>query len=495
MRGLLPKLLCVVVLVLISSSAFAQDDNLDFTQPTLFFTDPVQKDFIGGGARARGMGGAGFGVYDFSTAASWNPAGLFRKENPLESPVMSIGMNVFSPTSEYRETGDFSATGIEGNQTFKFDDNFSQLGIFSLSVPVRFKGHPFVVSGVYANLDDEFYNSAFEFDTLVYFTGQDELDNILNPIAIHQRQKTYSGIRAINFGFGTRLYDNISFGATVNVYQGKSTVDRHWLFDAKNVPQEDLTGGQRVNLIIDSLDTDTSSYSGIYFTLGFMYQTEDLDLGLVIKKPHTLSQLTDKSIFRRETQNGLVEPDGSDTTYYDDNLVEIDQPLVIGVGGGYKGIENLLLAMDLEYRAFSGGEVKVREAIELIPGAADREYFKTFATNWRDVLAVRLGGEYSWHTGSTAFPLVPVRLGFSYAPTPYDGDSPDVELGIETKSVAVNRITGGFGLHWDQIRLDFAYVRSTVEVENRINITTIPNLSETLKSTYNSLEFTFTGYF
>ena len=49
------------------------------------------------------------GISDFAVSASWNPAGLFNKDNPLESPVLGLGWHHFSPESKYRPSGDFYA--------------------------------------------------------------------------------------------------------------------------------------------------------------------------------------------------------------------------------------------------------------------------------------------------------------------------------------------------------------------------------------------------
>ena len=176
-------------------------------------------------------------------------------------------------------------------------------------------------------------------------------------------------------------------------------------------------------------------------------------------------------------------------------MIEVDQPLVLGAGVSYKALENLLLAADAEYRAFSGGEVRFRDSIVLVPGAADKEYFTTFDPDWKNVLAIRLGSEYQWHTGNTTFPLVPLRLGFGYAPSPFNPDAANRLIGVKSKSVATTRFTAGFGLHWDQIRLDFAYVHTRIDLENTFQSTVTPLVTESVKSRYNSLDISFTGYF
>ena len=66
--------LCIIILPqsLLSQADFVLTNNFNF---------------IGAGARARGMGGAFIGVADDATATSWNPGGLAKLEKPEASLV------------------------------------------------------------------------------------------------------------------------------------------------------------------------------------------------------------------------------------------------------------------------------------------------------------------------------------------------------------------------------------------------------------------------
>ena len=64
--------------------------------------------FLGGGARARGMGGAYLGISDDAYAVTWNPAGLVYNEGVLLALNYSysrVGLNL-----DYRAAGQVNAT-------------------------------------------------------------------------------------------------------------------------------------------------------------------------------------------------------------------------------------------------------------------------------------------------------------------------------------------------------------------------------------------------
>jgi opacity protein-like surface antigen len=237
------------------------------------------------------------------------------------------------------------------------------------------------------------------------------------------------------------------------------------------------------------------------------YTGEKLSAGLIVKTPHVLKQTTDVKLASVNMRNGNIELDETETIYWDDNLTELDMPFIIGGGVGYQVTENLLLAMDAEYRAFSGGEVNVRDSIRLNPGEKDTEFFTTTDPQWNNVFTVRAGGEYRWHTGSTVFPLVPFRAGFSYVPIP----KPNVtgEVIFDTTQAAINyepdlRTEGtaavgfglGAGLHWDQIHLDFAYNYRKLDREDTKRIVeSNPYFRSETSTTDHVINVTFTGFF
>lgn len=488
------SLVCsLVLLIVLGSSAMAQEDPLMDLQMRIIglinseafaVGRPLSRDFGGAGARAMGMGNAFIGVSDDISAVSWNPAGLYQKDNPYEQPVLGFGVNRFSSMGEFHNGIELSGRPVD--QQFDSDDVFNGFSLVSFLAPLRIKGHPFVGSISYTRMNDEFYNGGFSFDTLYPYTFEDREQGIGDPFSADYTTAYHSGVYTINFGFGTRLYDRMSLGLSVNVYAGKAESRQSYTYTADGV--EAVGFGQRVLLIIDSSVVDTISYSGVYLAGGLRYGGERFSAGLVIKAPHALKQTRDRTVNTRNTANGLEIADGTETYHFDDELTELDQPLVVAAGIGYRLTERLLLAADAEYRAFSSGEVRVRDSLRLVPGDRDTEFYTAIDPNWNDVLAFRFGAEYLWHTGGTILPVVPVRAGFGYSPIP----EPDImELDnseAKTASTAITSFSFGTGARWEQIHLDFAYVISSLDREDQI-------LDYSSSNNNHTLSMMFTGYF
>jgi long-chain fatty acid transport protein len=487
------SLVCsLVLLIVLGSSAIAQDEELLELQirvlglvnsESFAVGHPLSRDFNGAGARAMGMGKAFIGVSDDVSAVSWNPAGLYQKDNPYEQPVLGFGANRFSSTGEFHNGIELSGRVVD--QQFDSDDVFNGFSLVSFLAPLRIKGHPFVGSISYTRMNDEFYNGGFSFDTVYSYTFEDRELGIADPFNAHYTTAYHSGVYTINFGFGTRLYDRMSMGLSVNVYAGKAESQQSFTYTLDGI---EVGLGQRSLLIIDSSVVDTISYSGVYLAGGLRYGGERFSAGLVIKAPHALKQTRDRTLNMRMTMNGLETTEGTETFHFDDELTELDQPLVVAAGVGYRLTEKLLVAADAEYRAFSSGEVRVRDSLRLVPGDRDTEFYTVIDPNWNDVLAFRTGAEYLWHTGSTILPVVPVRAGFGYTPIP----EPDIMKldndGAETASTAITSFSFGTGARWEQIHLDFAYVISSLDREDQI-------LDYSSSNDNHTFSMMFTGYF
>ncbi len=489
MKGFLVGLLALLMIP--GAVCFAQDADTEVQAwPRAF---PSVRDFTGSGARAAGMGNAFIGVADDISAVSWNPAGLYRNNNPFEQPVLSLGYASFTGDSKT------AVTGVGDPRSFDANETFGGFDIISFLAPVRIKGHPFVISGSYNRLDDEYSTDGVFFDTTRAYTLEDFENNVFHPYNLGIGTVYYSGANALNLGFGTRLYGNLSFGVAVNVYSGQSTYEVLATEVRDGVVTEESLG-QRVKIEEYRLVIDSTSYSGSCFTFGLSYASEKLSAGLIFKTPHVLEQMTDRKDSLLTYTNG-TDPDGL-TRHFDDNLVELDMPLTVGFGLGYNVTEKLLVAADVEYRAFGSGEVNVRDSLEIISGDNDIEYFSNFDPKWDNVFAFRMGTEYSLETGKSLFPVVPLRLGFSYTPIPTSA----VVMGVVSESSAKTNLTFGAGLRWDQVHLDFAYVNSSLSRDyDRSYRLGVPNdltgerpLRVTSNSDDNSdhaFKVTFTGFF
>jgi len=500
MKGILAKGLLVVCVL--TTTAIAQtiptgipiwdEDYLAFRGASLRFTFPISRDFNGGGARAKGMGNAFLGISDDVSAVSWNPAGLYRHDEAYEQPVMALGYQSLSSDAAFKDRFYPSLPWSE----FNYNENFSGLNFLSLLVPLRIKGHVFVGSIAYNRLGDEFYNAGTAIDTVMPFDAQDYLDGIFRPFSYVNTNTYRSWINATNIGFGTRLYSHLSFGIAVNAYGGKAAQETIETLEWEGLIIPGMEGNQRGKGALVNHVIDTTSFSGVYFTIGLKYTTEKVSGGLVVKTPHTLKESLDVLSISKGYVNGVEATGVGATVHSDDNIVELDQPFIIGGGLGYNVAQNWLLAADFEYRAFASGMVRVRDSLLLVPGGTDIEFFRELDPYWNNALTIRLGTEYVWNTGSRFFPEVPLRAGFGYIQVPQPdvvGGTLELVNGVPTlipitERASMTRYSFGAGVRWAQIRLDMAYEMYSADFKN----TFIEQESSTDNGAFN---FTFTGYF
>ncbi|MCD6249396.1 MAG: hypothetical protein J7J98_03570 [candidate division Zixibacteria bacterium] len=492
MKGILVKSLALMVIL--SGSVVAQGlpvYNQGYLQSygsMLMMAYPAARDFNGGGVRARGMGNAFIGVSDDASAVSWNPAGLYRQDNQYEQPVISLSYQSLSSDAGFSSK---PFTEFDSKQ-FDFDDVANDVNFMSIVLPIRLKGHMFVGSLAYSRLGDEVYNSGMGFDVMMPFDAPDSLDGIDRQFTYQVETNYRSAVNVLNIGFGTRLYNNWSFGLSVNAYGGKAAeaIEETVTWEDAIIPG--ASNDQRGTYIIANDTWDTTSFSGVYFTLGFKYTSERLSAGLIIKTPHTLKESIDVLIENQGYANGNEW--GADVTVHrDDNIVELDQPMILGAGVGYKVTEKLLLAVDVEYRPYEGGMVNRRDSLQLVPGGTDIEYFTEYDPFWENTWAFRTGAEYVWETGSQLFPIVPLRAGFGYVQLPapnVDDYTVDDLLNVVpvTSKTAITKWSLGTGVRWAQIDLDFAYEKSTGDLENSVFV-------QKWSTDNSAFSVMFTGYF
>ena len=459
---------------------------------SLLYSYPLSMDFNGGGARAKGMGNAFLGISDDITAVSWNPAGLYRQDDAYSQPVMALGYQSHSSSATFR---DKFSVDVPWRQ-FDYKDNLGGIDFLSLLWPIRIKGHMLVGSFAYTRLGDEFYNGGASLDVMMPFSVQDSLEGIRRPFHYHIANNYRSSANAINIGFGTRVYDKLSVGIAINAHAGRAAQMRTETVSWEGLIIPGLEGNQRAFARLVNEVYDTTSFSGVYFTLGFKYATPKLTAGLVIKTPHTLKETIDVLSISQGYINGVETTDVGAVIHNDDNVVELDQPLVIGGGLGYKVLDQWLVSADVEFRGFGGGKVNVRDSIQLVPGGTAVEFFTEYDPYWNDAWVFRVGSEYIWSTGFRLFPTVPLRAGFGYIQVPQpnvDGASLQIVDGVptwvpETSQASMTRFSFGTGVRWAQVHLDLSFEKWSLD---RSDI-----LIEREQSVDNSaINFTFTGYF
>ncbi|MCB2202103.1 outer membrane protein transport protein [bacterium] len=442
----------------------------------------ISYNFTGAGARAKAMGGAFIGVSDDITAGTWNPAGLWVHEGPK----FGADYGLLLPRGE-------SETAL---LTASQSGSWNSFGALAFVAPIRIRGHQFVASASYSTIFEDYSSASAVKEGMYQIPGV-----MLDPAAysIQVSQEAHFDPRALVFALGTRLSEKVSFGFSTDIYLGKATVKSTRLAIAQDFPDGDSP--QTAVATQRGLGYDTTSYSGFGLTGGLKYNGDNFALGLIVRAPFSFKATTDSKGFTLTSFAGLDQPDNSDTIYVDDQLVKYDLPIMVGVGFAYNLKENLLWAIDAEYRPFSGHDAEVRISQNL---SEDTETFQTVKTNWEDVFTFRTGMEYQWETGHSTFPLVPLRLGFAYVPVPTPDQTVTNAQTFATSfsSTSGYSITGGFGLWWEYITLDVVYSYSALDRESFfilgeptqlfVPLTAVP---VEVRDRNHNLSLTFTGYF
>jgi len=190
----------------------------------------------GGGAKARGMGGAFMGVADDATAVFWNPAG-----------ISQIKKTEF--TLEFKNTFN-QWTLKENSQESKFDHSYSSINFVSFAYPFKFSEKNSVFGVAYQKLAD------------LYLLEENQ----------SYRYESRGSLDAITTALGINLSPQISLGLSVNLIL--NGIDQNMLDKAHSSWEENHT-----------------SFSGLNFNLGTIYHYRDrLNLGFVLRTPFDLTQ-------------------------------------------------------------------------------------------------------------------------------------------------------------------------------------------------------------
>lgn len=421
--------------------------------------------FLGGGARARAMGGAYLGVSDDYSAATWNPAGLIYNEGVslswnISSSHVSLGLDHTPIGPTRHSTVDASSSG-----------DLRGLSSASFLAPLTLREHEFFMSAYYHKIQDVFGEGQFH---------TDDVDSSVLPIELgtpFSTDYTITGnVAYIGAGFGTSIANNLTIGANLNIVTGDGTEAHRMTLDQSRYNDVSSDAEQRIEWT-DKSDLD---YSGLNFTLGTMYRTERWTAGMVFTPSWTLTQNFDyvgrRVSYTHDTPSqplGIVPgPDGTNW--------EIQIPWTVGLGGSYHVSENLMVAADYQFRAFKReGEIRY-ESDPVTPESP----FETQQDKFYNLHQVRLGAEYIMET---SWGVIPLRLGVRNDPmligdqngvlavydqrAGYQGDDParvrdltprdDYFLPLTYAGGIGDQInpitfTLGSGLHWSQIHLDFA---------------------------------------
>ncbi|MFH1687822.1 MAG: hypothetical protein ABIE70_09925 [bacterium] len=491
-----------IVLAILASTVAAQDTDADRLGLGLY----MPFDFVGGGVRAEGMGNAFLGVSDDVTAGGWNPAGLVVHEGPM------LGLS-YGATSAKGKT-DFTIF----SRTFGADHDGSLGGVSDLNfvAPFRLKGHPFVGSFNYTENFSGLGNQSFNatVGVPIWVIRQSILQQEIFPVDVVNKQSYEGSLRSVNIAFGSRVYENISLGLAVNVYSGsaiRTITELTAVYDFPLPPFEQSVTAGGTGLVVD-----TSKFSGFNFTLGAKHSGEKLSWGLALRSPFNLNVKTGTSLYSVQDINGFPIEAGTDTTFIDDQLTKYSMPFLVGGGIGYQLKDNLLLAVDAEYRGYGSTGIKDRTSLNITPAGNIEEDFIEYddsLVNWNNGVSMRFGAEY---TMAKSFGTIPLRVGVGFVPTPRpnDGDvetpakafilphaviSPLAKLLNKSDAALQYTFSLGTGIHWNQIHLDWSYTyswvdRSTITDADAREDVTVELVLESQTRDHH-FGFGFTGYF
>ena len=538
------RLSFLVFFAILSLAHSAFGSGLDAKIDTVFYSNiqnflfsPIQMsdyNFLGTGARARGMGGAFFAVSNDPTAASWNPAGL----SLMDKAQMDLSF------SSYMDQGERTTSGLNFNLSDTQKPEYTKNRVSSAGVVIPFKlGEKEVVGSVlYQVLSDIYQENSY---TLINDSLRTNQGFYVKNQQDVLREKVTGSLDVINLALGAKVYGSFSLGLGVNVYFGGFTNNVDLDYSRSGVFGADIDA--RIDTFISGADTtmDTtvtavntylnyhptieSEYSGFNFTVGGLYQIDKLNLAAVVRTPFTLKEKNDFQFLADEWERGIVSKSGIlSTTTEGEADREWKIPFMAGFGASYQ-VSSLTLAADVEQRNYSKSEVTYHQKV-LDPLSNKM----TEDLGWRNLTQFRIGGEYVFHTGPVD---IPIRAGFRNDPQLFTDqyDSLDVFLeeylyyiaGLDTlwpqyiKSkpgadvgswVNGNVFSLGTGISWRQIKFDVTFEFANYDdvqrkvfteivaydpAENRIERITFgpKEFSQKISTKYNRIMVSFTGFF
>ncbi len=341
-----------LLLVTISTDQVFAQGGLDFN-------------FIGAGARARGMGGAFIGGADDATAASWNPAGLVFLEK-TEASVTYVYSSVFE--------------SIDNESVEDLGLSHGYLNFVSAAIPLSIGARNVVGCLAYQRVIDLFNKS---FQTLY------DANQIPYDYDTHQK----GGVDAISPSLGIQVSPQFSLGLAYNIYTGG--LNEKWTYLDTD----------------EEVDAPKETYTGSNISMGGLFDFGKFRIGAVYKTPFTLKSERDEEL----NAGGLINFWGYE--------FEMKMPAMLGLGISFEPTPNLRLAADFEMRSFSKFETRTTWTS---PDRQDENSDEFIKAELEDVNQFRVGAEYLLMAGNS---FIPLRIGFKTEPKPYKDYNDDQVVG------------------------------------------------------------------
>jgi long-subunit fatty acid transport protein len=497
---------------------------------SLCYAQLTEYNFLGAGARAKGMGGAFFGISDDPSAATWNPAGLTQ----MDKPQMGLTFKSLMPKHTFTQT-------YLGNREKTYDKSRTEVNYASIVLPFTVSGRDLVGSVAFQRISDLCGENLFFNSNTLIEPVSDVMVIKRDPISGDPLADTtfwvYSKLHELY-----RIYQILTFPIAVDGYDTLYKIDNVELntdiegslnqivLALAGKPTRDFSLGLGLNIYtggynFSGTQSDTlrpppndtvlnlhpfveTDYRGFNFTVGGMYQRQNLRIGAVVKTPYTLEERQDFSLLWDEVVMGVVNPY---TGYVPKGILfEVTQewkfPTIFGGGVSYK-LGNLTLAADLEMRMYSNTELSYksrslptpemdentkRSPADFLPPTEPSQppslQYRTVNLKWKDANQFRIGAEYVLQS---PWGKIPLRIGVRNDPKVFsdlsdvvidttfmisviDYDIGEVDtIGIkniyykakETDQVQGMVFTLGTGIGWKQIMFDIAYEYSSYETK------------------------------
>ena len=370
---------------------------------------------VGSGARAIGQGSAFIAVADDATAASWNPGALMQ----LERPELSVVGSFLSTQQDF----DPGSTGWSlGDEAVSRGD----LNYASVAYPFRVFRKNFVAALNYQQIYDFHMNLDFK------QTTED-----LTPPALSHRQdidfESKGGVGALTPAISMLVVPKLSVGVAINFYTDEFFGNYAWKQTTKSRGRGTFEG-DNITTAYDSNET-FKNFQAINVTTGILWdiwEKEDklLTFGAVYDTPYTAD-------VDRITNFKSISTLGQSTGRERKNF-EVDYPMSLGLGLGFRYNDALSFSMDLTWTDWSVFKQKDEDGNKSRPlggASTDRKIDDTYT--------VRCGTEYLIFGKKV---IIPVRGGLFYDPRPSLDDPTDV-YGFSV----------GSGITFKRFSLDCAY--------------------------------------
>jgi hypothetical protein len=372
------------------------------------------------GAKPHALGGAFTAIANGQTAMRYNPAGLGQMRYS----------EVFATFSQLNYRSEVTSLGSVSSQKTGYTQ-MSDLG-FTLPIPT-YRGS-LVIGFSYHQVQD--------LDGALNLGRFNPRFSAYDSVTVHYDNYTDGAVSQTSIGGAIEVSQDLFLGLSLNIWGGNREYNSR--FSLYDTPYN-LYYWSR----FDSTDHTQTDFSGLNFTLGFLYQWNNIgSLAAVLKTPVSLKarehwNYLDNPFFEPDAPDDIIESfppfyaEGSGISEY-----KIRSPWILRLGGALnKG--PITLSCDIEFLDYSQIRYLTDTAYEDMDETSANILIRKELQNIQNIY---LGGEFKW-------PGVPlfIRGGYTILKNPVRTASPKT----------LNRWSAGlgFGLS-DQISIDMGYSRA-----------------------------------